>query len=135
MYELPKPGIFYNKEFLENFNQEECVQYDLQLPLLIKDWWDDENNFKIDILGKYATSSYKVWELYVTTLMCQLYGENNPNHFKLEWVPIMHRVISGYNFNTSIILSDNLYRDIEKKFKLKAEGQSNPFCMSAYIME
>ena len=73
--------------------------------------------------------------MYVTTCMCCLYGENNSNHFKLDQVPIMHIVISGYNFNWGIILSDNLYRDIEKKFKLKAEGQSNTFCMSAYIME
>jgi hypothetical protein len=135
MYKLPKPEIFYNKEFLENFNQEECVQYDLQLPQLIKYWWDDENKFKIDSLGKYATSSCKLGKLYVTTLMCRLYGEKNPNHFKLEWVPIMHRVISGYNFNWGTILSDNLYRHIENFLKLKAEGQSPPFYMSAYIMD
>ena len=135
MYKLPKPEIFCNKEFLEKFNQEECVQYNLKLPQLIKYWWADENKFKIDSLGKYATSSYKARELYVTTLMCQLYGEKNPNHFKLEWVPIMHKVISGYNFNWGTILFDKVYRRIENFLKLKEEGQSPPFYMSAYIMD
>jgi hypothetical protein len=49
MYKFPSTSNFtYNAEFLENFKQKECEQYDKSLSDLIKDWVSHPVKFRVD---------------------------------------------------------------------------------------
>jgi hypothetical protein len=58
MYKFPTVSNFaYNSEFLENFKQKECVQYDKSMSDLIKDWVSHPAKFRADNNGVYSISS------------------------------------------------------------------------------
>jgi hypothetical protein len=58
MYKLPTVSyLTYNAEFLENFKQKECVQYNKSMFGLIKDWVSHPAMFRVDSHGIYSISS------------------------------------------------------------------------------
>jgi hypothetical protein len=73
--------------------------------------------------------------LYITMMLCHMFGKNNPSHFSVEWVAIMNEVVEGYTFNWDKILSDNLAKEITEYQSSKSKGKYSLFYMSAYIMD
>jgi len=62
-----------------------------------------------------------------------MFGNNNPTHFTIEWVPIIHEVEEGYTFDWGKMLSDNLAKQIGDYRTQKSKGEHAPFYMSEYI--
>jgi hypothetical protein len=82
MYKLPTVSDFaYNVEFLENFKQKECVQYDKSMSGLIKDWVSHPAKFRADNNGVYSISSLEPQFKYVAMMTCRLYGREDTTHF------------------------------------------------------
>jgi hypothetical protein len=73
--------------------------------------------------------------MYVSMVICRLFGKNNPTHFSVEWVAIMNEVAEGYTFNWDKMLSDNLAKEIADYKLEKSKGKPTPFYMSAYVMD
>jgi hypothetical protein len=69
------------------------------LPDLIKDCYSRPEKFRADSHGIYVVSSLEPHMMYITMMMCRLYGRENTAHFSLPWVPIMHTVSDGYSFD------------------------------------
>jgi hypothetical protein len=54
MYKLPTTSDHtYGAEFLDEFKQKECVQYDKTMSILIKDWVSNTAKFRVDTHGIY----------------------------------------------------------------------------------
>jgi hypothetical protein len=93
MYILSSTPIFtYNAEFLEGFKKKECEQFVKILSDLIKDWCSCPENFREDTHGIYTISSLQPQFMYITMMVCNLYGRENTAHFLLLWVPLIHTV-------------------------------------------
>jgi hypothetical protein len=73
--------------------------------------------------------------IYVSMMLCRIFGKKSSAHFLLAWVPIMHEVAQGFSFNWAKILSDNLAKEITKYQSMNAKGKPTPFYMPAYIMD
>jgi hypothetical protein len=73
--------------------------------------------------------------IYVSMLLCIIFGRKDSAHFLLAWVPIMHEVEKGLSFNWAKMLSDNMAKEIKEYQSMKAKGKPAPFYMSAYIMD
>jgi len=93
MYKLsPAFKHSYNVAFLKEFDEEECPEGVKNYPNLIKDWWARPEKFRAHTHGIYATTSLDTHMMYVTMMLCRLFGRENSSHFLLSWVPIMHEV-------------------------------------------
>ena len=58
MYKLPTTSDHtYGTEFLEEFKEKECVQYDKTMSSLIKDWVSNTVKFIVDNHGIYSVAS------------------------------------------------------------------------------
>jgi hypothetical protein len=58
MYKLPTTSDHtYGAEFLDEFKQKECIQYDKTMSILIKDWVSNTMNFRADTHGIYSIAS------------------------------------------------------------------------------
>jgi hypothetical protein len=100
MYKLPAMSDFvYNAEFLENFKQKECVQYDKTMSGLIKDWVSHPVKFREDSNGIYSIASMEPQFKYIAMMTYRLYGREDTTHFFLQWVPLIHTVTKGCSFN------------------------------------
>jgi hypothetical protein len=109
MYKLPAVSDFvYNVEFLENFKQKECVQYDKTMSGLIKDWVSHPAKFRADSNGIYSIASLEPQFKYIAMMTCRLYGREDTTHFFLQWVPLIHTVVEGCSFDWAKLLSDSL---------------------------
>jgi hypothetical protein len=94
MYKLPTVSdLTYNVEFLENFKQKECVQYDKSMFGLIKYWVSHPTKFRADSNGIYSISSLEPQFKYVAMMTCRLYGREDTTHFFLQWVPLIHSIV------------------------------------------
>jgi hypothetical protein len=109
MYKFPTASdLVYNVEFLENFKQKECVQYDKSMSSLIKDWVSHPAKFRADSNGIYSIDSLEPQFKYVAMMTCRLYGREDTTHFFLQWVPLIHSVVEGCSFDWAKLLSDSL---------------------------
>jgi hypothetical protein len=105
MYKLPAVSDFvYNAEFLENFKQKECVQYDKTMSGLIKDWVSHPAKFRADSNGIYSIASLEPQFKYIAMMTCRLYGREDTTHFFLQWVPLIHTVAEGCSFDWAKLL-------------------------------
>jgi hypothetical protein len=69
MYKLPTVSyLTYNVEFLENFKQKECVQYDKTMSNLIRDWVSHPTKFRADNNGIYSIASLEPQFKYVAMM-------------------------------------------------------------------
>jgi len=118
-----------------DFDRKECAQYGRNLPDLIKDWCSCPEKFRPDNDGTCVVSSLEPHMMYISMMMCRLYGKENNAHFFLPCVPIMHTMENGYSFDSSKILSNNLVREIMEYHSLREKGKPTPFFMLAYIMD
>jgi hypothetical protein len=58
MYKLPTTSDYtYGTEFLDEFKEKECVQYDKTMSSLIKDWVSNTAKFRADSHGVYSIAS------------------------------------------------------------------------------
>jgi hypothetical protein len=73
--------------------------------------------------------------VYISMMLCRLFGRKSPTHFPAEWVPIIHEVAEGYTFNWGKILSDNLTKEIVEYQMEKSKGQPTYFYMEVYVMD
>jgi hypothetical protein len=136
MYKLPATSDHtYGIEFLEEFKEKECEQYDKTISSLIKDWVSNTTKFRADTHGIYSIASLEPQYRYVAMMTCQLYGKEDTSHFFLPWVPLMIRVAKGYSFNREKMLSDSLTNRVTEYREQKENGKASSFFMSAYIMD
>jgi hypothetical protein len=136
MYKLsPISKYIYNAEFVEEFQRKECTKFDQTYPDIIKEWWGIPTKFRADTHGIYATTSLNEYMVYIAMILCRLFGRKIPTHFLVEWVPIIHEVAEGYNFNWGNILSDNLTKEIAEYQMKNSKEQPSSFYISAYIMD
>jgi hypothetical protein len=93
MYKLSStPNFVYNASFLVNVNKKECDQYGKSLSDLIKDWCSHPEKFIADSHSIYSISLLEPQFMYITIMMCRLYGKENTTHLFLPWVPIIHTI-------------------------------------------
>jgi hypothetical protein len=136
MYKLSsEPKYTYNSSFLLDFEWKECTECGRTGHDIIKTWWGNPSKFKTDAHGIYSTTSLDAHFLYISMMLCQLFGRKNPTHFTVEWVSIIHEVVEGYTFNWEKMLSDNLAKEVVEYKYLKSKGKHAPFYMSVYIMD
>jgi hypothetical protein len=136
MYKLPTVSdLVYNAEFLENFKQKECVQYDKSMSSLIKDWVSHPVKFRADSNGIYSISSLEPQFKYVAMMTCRLYGREDTTHFFLQWVPLIHLVAEGCSFDWAKLLFDSLTSRVTEYREQKESGKIASFFMPAYIMD
>jgi hypothetical protein len=136
MYKLPAVSDFvYNAEFLENFKQKECVQYDKTMSGLIKDWVSHPAKFRVDSNGIYSIASLEPQFKYIAMMTCRLYGREDTTHFFLQWVPLIHTVAEGCSFDWAKLLSDSLTSRVTEYRAQRESGKIASFFMSAYIMD
>jgi hypothetical protein len=136
MYKLsPNPKYIYNVEFIAEFQRKECTEAYQTYPDLIKGWWRCPSKFRVDTHGNYAIASLKEYMVYVTMMLCRLFGKKNYCHFPADWVPFLEEALEGYSFNWSKILSDNLAKEVSNYKATKEQGQLVAFYMSTYIMD
>jgi hypothetical protein len=136
MYKLPANFEYtYGQEFLAEFKEKECKEFDRTLPGLIKDWVSRSATFRANDKGVYSISSLEPNFLYVAMMTCRLFGWEDTAHFYIQWVPLIYRVAEGSSFNWEKILSDSLFNRITEYREKKAVGKPAGFYMSAYIMD
>jgi hypothetical protein len=125
----------YGSEFLEEFKEKECTQYDKTMPGLIKDWVSRTEKFRPNDQGVYSIASLEPQYKYVAMMTCRLFGREDTSHFFIAWVPLMFRVAEGCSFNWAKILSDSLANRVTEYREQKASGRPSSFFMSAYILD
>jgi hypothetical protein len=136
MYKLtPNPKYTYNASFIMKFEDDECTKYGRIVHDIVKSWWGNQNKFKTDSQGIYSIASCDAHILYISMMLCRMFGKKNPTHFTIEWVPIIHEVVEGYTFDWGKMLSDNLAKQIGDYKTQKSKGEHAPFYMSTYIMD
>jgi hypothetical protein len=136
MYKLPTTSDYtYGAEFLEEFKEKECEQYDKTMSSLIKDWISHIAKFGADNHDIYSIASLEPQYKYVAMMTCRLYGREDTSHFFLAWVPLMFRVVEGCSFNWANMLSDSLTNRVTEYREQKENGKALSFFMSAYIMD
>ena len=109
MYKLPTMSDYtYGVEFLDEFKQKECVQYDKTMSSLIKDWVSNTSKLRSDNHGIYSIASLELQYKYIAMMTCRLYGKEDTSHFYLPRVPLMFQVTEGGSFNWAKMLSDSL---------------------------
>jgi hypothetical protein len=136
MYKLPATSEYtYGAEFLEEFKEKECIEYDKTMSGLIKDWVLRTTKFRDNDQGVYSVTSLETQYKYVSMMTCRLYGREDTSHFYLAWVPLMFRVAEGFSFNWARMLSDSLANRVTEYREKKESGKALSFFMSAYIMD
>jgi hypothetical protein len=90
MYKLPLTSEYtYGVEFLEEFKEKECTQYDKTMPGLIKDWVLRATKFRANDQGVYSITSLEPQYKYVAMMTCRLFGREDTSNFYIAWVPLM----------------------------------------------
>jgi hypothetical protein len=85
MYNLsPTPKYTYNATFLLDFERKECTQYNINGCDIIKTWWGHTDKFRAYAHGMYSTTSLDSHVLYITMMLCRLFGKRNPVHLSVE---------------------------------------------------
>jgi hypothetical protein len=136
MYQLsPTYRHTLNPEFLAAFQQKECIEAEQSYSDMIRGWVRDENSFRVNSYGIYATASLNDYMRYLAMMLCRLHGKRDSNHFSAEWTPLLEEVSEGRSFNWHKILSDNIASEIKKYQTARSKGQIVAFYMSAYIMD
>jgi hypothetical protein len=136
MYKLsPNYRHTFNSEFVAAFQRKECIEGGQTYADMIRGWARDENKFRTDLHGIYATTSLNEYMVYVAMMLCRLFGRKDPCHFNADWTPFLEEVSEGRSFNWHKILSDNLTSEVMNYKAAKSKGQPMSFYMSAYIMD
>jgi hypothetical protein len=124
MYKFPTASdLTYDAEFLEEFKQKECVQYDKTMSSLIRDWVSHPAKFRADSHGIYSIASLEPQFKYVAMMTCRLYGREDTSHFFLQWVPLIYRVAEGCSFDWAKMLSDSLTSRVTEYRAQKESGK------------
>jgi hypothetical protein len=93
MYKLlPNYRHTFNSEFLAEFQRKECIEAGQTYPDMIRGWARDENKFRADLHGVYATASLNEYMVYVAMMLCRLFGRKDPCHFHADWTPFLEEV-------------------------------------------
>jgi hypothetical protein len=136
MYKLsPNYRHTFNSEFVAAFQRKECIEGGQTYPDMIRGWARDENKFRADLHGIYATAALNEYMVYVAMMLCRLFGRKDPCHFHADWTPFLEEVSEGRSFNWHKILSDNLTSEVMNYKAARSKGQPVSFYMSAYIMD
>jgi hypothetical protein len=123
MYKLsPNYRHTFNKEFVAAFQQKECVEGGQTYPDMIKGWARDENKFRANKHGIYATASLNEYMIYLGMMLCRLFGRKDPFHFNADWTPFLEEVSEGHSFNWHKILSDNITSEVINYKTARAKG-------------
>jgi hypothetical protein len=136
MYKLsPTSKHIYNVEFVEEFQRKECTEFDQTYPGIIKEWWGILARFRVDTHDSYATTSLNEYMVYISLMLCRIFGRKIPTHFPTNWLPLLHEVDESFSFNWGEILSDNLASEVVEYKTTKLKGRPTSFYTSAYITD
>jgi hypothetical protein len=136
MYKLsPNYRHTYNTEFVAAFQRKECVEGGQTYPDMIRGWARDENKFRANEHGIYATASLNEYMVYLAMMLCRLFGRKDPFHFNADWTSFLEEVSEGRSFNWHKILSDNISSEVINYKTARSKGQPVAFYMSSYIMD
>jgi hypothetical protein len=136
MYKLsPNYRHTYNTDFVAAFKIKECVEGGQTYPDMIRGWARDENKFRANEHGIYATTSLNEYMVYLAMMLCRLFGRKDPFHFNADLTPFLEEVSEGCNFNWHKILSDNISSEVINYKTARSKGQPVAFYMSTYIMD
>jgi hypothetical protein len=82
MYKLsPNYRHTFNSEFVAAFQQKECVEGGQTYPDMIRGWARDENKFRANEHGIYATASLNEYMVYLAMMLCRLFGRKGSFSF------------------------------------------------------
>lgn len=131
IYQLNPAKEKCNKEYLDNF-----YMANLKYHMLMKPWYPKEEDFKDHAqISKNNTFSFIPLVQHLTDMLSQLLGEADSTFFKVDWIPLAHRVIYiGTIFNLASILSVNIIKAMEKEVP-KPEGKGTPFYYSGFLLD
>ena len=107
-----EPKYTYNSYFLLDFEWKECTECGRTSHDIIKTWCENPAKLRTDTHGIYSTTSLDAHFLYISMMLCRLFGKKNLTHFIVEWVSIIHEVFEGYPFNWEKTLSYNLAKEV-----------------------
>lgn len=131
IYHLKAVEVKCNKEYLDNFYVTHPKPYGVMHP-----WYKDENDIKDRAkITKYIPLKFISPIQYLTTMLSWLHGEANCTNFKLEWLPLAHKVISTDTmFNRESIIPNNLLQGLEKVVQ-KQDSKGTPFYFAGYLLD
>jgi hypothetical protein len=125
MYKLPTTSDYtYGTEFLDEFKDKECEQYDKTMSSLIKDWVSNTAKFRADSHNIYSTASLEPQQKYVAMMTSRLFWREDTLHFFIAWVPLMFRVAEGSSFDWAKMLSDSLTSRVTEYWEQKENGKA-----------
>jgi hypothetical protein len=80
----------------------------------------------------FLTHNIKEPYMFLSNMICKLYGEENNIHLKREWTLVAHYVEEkGHIFNWDHLLSINILKTVRRAPTLKIPG----FFMSYYLID
>jgi hypothetical protein len=127
MYHLLQPNFFLDKPFRDAFTKENPKPVQI-----IQERWHEDKLFVTKLNKVYNTQYFKESYQILTTMICELYGEETSVHFKLEWFPIAHNLAEeGKIFNWAHILSNNIFQNVQESHTNKKLG----FYMSYFLID
>jgi hypothetical protein len=84
MYKLSsKPKYTYNLSSILKFEDEECTTYDRTIRDIVKSRWGNQSKFKYDTHGVYSTTSCDGHIMYISMILCKMFGRKNFAHFTI----------------------------------------------------
>ena len=80
----PNPKYIYNASFIAEFQRKECGKCDRTYPDIVKTWWGIPAKFRADSHGVYGIASLNEYMVYISMILCRLFGSKRPTHFPVE---------------------------------------------------
>jgi hypothetical protein len=66
------------------FEDDKCTKYGRTVHDIVKTWWGNQYKFKTDSQGIYFIASYDAHILYISMMLCIMFGNKNPTHFTID---------------------------------------------------
>jgi len=132
MYHLTEPHMVYDKAFVEKFSAENEEPFEV-----IKQWMSNPSTHKMDRTDMYLVSSIATPYLYISTMLCRLFGYENTTKFSVEWVPPIDAASNSIIMDWATILSNNLAHHIieYRKNHFVTTRAIHSFYMCASVMD
>lgn len=114
IYKPIPPKIPLKTYFLNHFHSNAVGEKNKYYIPLIKKWLHELESSKLKIGKDYPKTIFKRPQSFIIKIIFILYGESNPEHCKVEWVPLVHSIFKqSKRFNWACIMSQNLSKEIK----------------------
>lgn len=115
IYKLNPTKIILNVDFLQNFLRIVFKKCRENYDIAIKDMLNEEDEgFKATENKMYPIAILKNPIRFLIKILTRLYGEQDPQHYKTKWIPIIHNILNeGKCLNLVEILSQNITQSLK----------------------